>query len=516
LITLNLPSSQSIYFHGIGSGLVGPKTSDGSISLADSISARSVIDHLDEARGLSHENFVSNTQLEGTFDYVPLASEIVAAPVAYNPDQITIRRKAFSGSTIDTGTYAQGLAQAGKVSLTGSSSQSVNRLWEEVSESRISYVDINVFRTQPTIVTNIKRTEYILYKRTDGFVGYDTRNTLYSTGTNGIVTSSNWNERQSGGIILDMIAKSLATYHTANPTVGSWQKNGLSTKFRQVNPISLSPSAAFAAIDSFIIDELLGAVSPLKDVPYGDIAMDASSQVNATSINMIAFLRDIRHPQEMIPKLKNLRKLKQLTKKQHLKELSNDFLTVKYGILPTISDLQELLGTFKRIQPHLDRNGNSTYSASRDATGTNGDILFDLKQRVKLAIGNEDNGFDAIASGLERFGLLPNAEVIWDLIPYSFVLDWFINIGDFLERVDTRERLTRLNISYATSSRKEIRSKNYSSTSSFPYSGTAQLVQYQRWVSDQCPVPSLLSDYSTSNPLNHWLEGSALIIQRKK
>jgi hypothetical protein len=98
-------------------------------------------------------------------------------------------------------------------------------------------------------------------------------------------------------------------------------------------------------------------------------------------------------------------------------------------------------------------------------------------------------------------------------VPYSFVIDWFIDIGDFLERVDTRLRISRLNIRYVTMSLKRNITRKFVFSSSFPFVGTATLVDYSRWTEDQCPLPPLTSS-GTTTVSNHWLEAGALIAQR--
>lgn len=41
-----------------------------------------------------------------------------------------------------------------------------------------------------------------------------------------------------------------------------------------------------------------------------------------------------------------------------------------------------------------------------------------------------------------RFGLLNPLEVIWELVPFSFVADWFLPIGDYLSALDASSRFT--------------------------------------------------------------------------
>jgi hypothetical protein len=41
-----------------------------------------------------------------------------------------------------------------------------------------------------------------------------------------------------------------------------------------------------------------------------------------------------------------------------------------------------------------------------------------------------------IWNALQTYGLSPDFYVIWDMIPYSFIVDWFIPVGDMLSVLD--------------------------------------------------------------------------------
>lgn len=49
-----------------------------------------------------------------------------------------------------------------------------------------------------------------------------------------------------------------------------------------------------------------------------------------------------------------------------------------------------------------------------------------------------------------RFGLVNPAEVVWELVPFSFVADWFLPIGDYLAALDVPLRFSHVGGSYGT------------------------------------------------------------------
>jgi hypothetical protein len=247
---------------------------------------------------------------------------------------------------------------------------------------------------------------------------------------------------------------------------------------------------------------------PIEDKHYGLLAQEASQTVNANNVNMIAFLRDLRKPQELIPKLRNLRKLK-------LKGVSGEYLGVQYGILPTISDIQAIIRACKAAKAYLDKNGFKTYTAGWHKEIKQNGLTSELTQRIKLAIEDEDDAFQELIQRLESMGTLPTFVNIWDLVPYSFVVDWFIDVGGLLERVDTHLRLLRLNIRYVTMSRKTKVSGKMPVDVGTTFVGSIDWVHYHRWTSDQCPVPPLSLE-TTFQDFNTWLEAGALLAQRTK
>lgn len=63
-------------------------------------------------------------------------------------------------------------------------------------------------------------------------------------------------------------------------------------------------------------------------------------------------------------------------------------------------------------------------------------VLAELAYYCTLNLKLKDNPVAMIGNALEKLGLNPSAANIWDLIPFSFVVDWFTNIGSILSRLD--------------------------------------------------------------------------------
>ena len=118
------------------------------------------------------------------------------------------------------------------------------------------------------------------------------------------------------------------------------------------------------------------------------------------------------------------------------------WLTYRYGIMPLvyetyglakwIEDLEQgsyehlRVYTKKRITRPMDYSHSSSYGGLNFVTKTKGEYT------VKCRYDYRRTGdFQYVA--LRDLGILDPQLLAWELIPYSFVADWFINIGDFLE-----------------------------------------------------------------------------------
>lgn len=233
--------------------------------------------------------------------------------------------------------------------------------------------------------------------------------------------------------------------------------------------------------------------------------------LDAINTNLIAFVKDLKDVKSLVPKLQNLRKLK-----TH----ASNHLAMQYGVLPTISDLKEIVGAFTKAAQY-DRFGRKLgYSADTYTFSTkarSGETVKGSRtQRAKIAVRTQDSSLNTFLESLENVGFGLNFENIWDLIPYSFIVDWFVDVGDFLSDIDNRIRLARLPIEYITYSDKYESLFVYNRPPGFPaVYGQLKRVNYVRSVTTEVPLQDFkLSQGSGVTP--HWLEAGALVVQRSK
>lgn len=119
-----------------------------------------------------------------------------------------------------------------------------------------------------------------------------------------------------------------------------------------------------------------------------------------------------------------------------------------HNVLKSIDDLRKLprvsgfsSRVVRKANSHSGRQtfyAGSQFPSHRVPTTYNDTLEYIVKCRADYAIGNLDH-FMA-----DSFGLNNPLEIAWDLVPYSFVLDWFLPIGDSLAALNSTTGLTKM------------------------------------------------------------------------
>lgn len=270
-----------------------------------------------------------------------------------------------------------------------------------------------------------------------------------------------------------------------------------------------------------------------------------------------------------------------------LKELSDSFLSGIFGWIPFYNDIKTIAYKFenidKEVSAFLELSGKvlvshfqkglspetfqsasyfepliSTYEVSPSEPNSEWvwmePLISFLKFETSTTRKVEDLKFHAtlqytysipaIPAGLTRFlaemdywGINLSLEDVWAVVPFSFVVDWFLGINSWLQGLDAK----LLNLPITVTVHQYSRSIKYRETttlvvrevSDFRFADTpdsneissfdvslssaaAQNVQtrYYRYPGIPVPTPAQLPGFKTPKGLK-WVIGSALVIQRK-
>lgn len=119
------------------------------------------------------------------------------------------------------------------------------------------------------------------------------------------------------------------------------------------------------------------------------------------------------------------------------RDISGRWLELQYGWLPLLSDVHEASKAYESLTspPRISRRSVSLTSVSEMDCSNNPSLYHckgPLKESVRLIYEATEE-----LSVPRTLGLTDPLSVAWELIPYSFVADWFIPIGSYLENLNT-------------------------------------------------------------------------------
>lgn len=201
------------------------------------------------------------------------------------------------------------------------------------------------------------------------------------------------------------------------------------------------------------------------------------------------------------------------------KGVVNSYLSYFYGIRLTAKDTVEISKSITRAIGTSLKEYTTSRARVRKQISTvlpSGlPITLFSEYNLMLYCKYRDEQLVGILREMLRFELFPTTELAWDLIPLSFVLDWFVPIGDLLELVDSRTLLSTYKILSSVYSRRttfQFLIQDLYPELANKFSGTLGIVDYHRYQS-KVPPPIRL-DYTSPKTFTHWVEGAALLVQR--
>lgn len=242
-----------------------------------------------------------------------------------------------------------------------------------------------------------------------------------------------------------------------------------------------------------------------------ELCVSGLEGIHATSLNGFAFLADInviKQGIDVILALKNPPKT--------LKELADFYLSEKFGLSATVRDYAQLyddttlfLDRVTKLAEHADYKARA-----RDRVLIERDDLFIHQARSFTAyLNNYPDKVMEVLNTIADWGLYPTAKNGWDLIPFSFVCDWFTNVSDRLRAWDYNNARLRYDCIVSMQSVKSDAVFKPQAEPGRLSIGQIYVTAYERRVSTQLPEGRFNTEYSVPG-FRKWITGSALIVQR--
>lgn len=194
-----------------------------------------------------------------------------------------------------------------------------------------------------------------------------------------------------------------------------------------------------------------------------------------------------------------------LRKHVNPKKASEAWLAYRYAYLTTKSDIAE-------HQKHLAsawdvyQNWSNDNSFDMHSVATDGDTVYRMRVTLQPKMKTEMQELWVKSAAL---GLQINAVNTWDLVPFSFIVDWFLPIEETLQALDNSclFNKTHFDISMPLVSTKTERQVET------PY-GMITETDYNRWMLSSRPVflPAEKHDPSTRTSIYRFVDGVSLIV----
>lgn len=287
-----------------------------------------------------------------------------------------------------------------------------------------------------------------------------------------------------------------------------WQDAFASPIEVKTQPDNWVETLAFMAYESNLSRELY----------RGDHTISLIDQMHATTMNQFEFLTDLNLIKQVYDVAE---KAVTLNWGGTLKELSDLYLTYSFGASSTARDYVELARAvseettrYARARRYRDRRVH-TRSRLQDIPWLGSPSKALLVTTAYL--DNFDQGVMGLMNSLDSWGIYPDLSAVWEKVPFSFVVDWFVNVQTNLNRIDANIWREYYNVRACICSTKLETVYDWQTVHpGSRLAGQASISLYHRWIQYSLPQPMVDLDIGLPSGTHQWVTGAALVIQRSK
>lgn len=115
-------------------------------------------------------------------------------------------------------------------------------------------------------------------------------------------------------------------------------------------------------------------------------------------------------------------------KKRHARDLSGQWLELSYGWIPLVQDIHNSVDVLSRPLPPLKVTARVSHSNNTHPSKT--EIRY---WHRRMSCGCKIKAVHPNVLLASQLGLVNPMTIAWEVVPFSFVVDWFVPVGRFLE-----------------------------------------------------------------------------------
>jgi hypothetical protein len=248
---------------------------------------------------------------------------------------------------------------------------------------------------------------------------------------------------------------------------------------------------------------------------------EVAQNAKALSINGLAFASDILGMRETINQIVDLGKRLGTISNRSVRDIAripaDAQLIDSYVIKTTARDVAEIISAARRSYEYYQKNVvDRIYTARAVTSSTHRDILsgwsVDITVSEKVRYDSWDQATLPFMRLLQSLDFFPSFTNVWDMIPFSFVIDWIYPIQELMSEIDTDTYVSNLPIREVLYSRHTRLSRDYWPSEESIRNVTVSL--YQRATSSALAEGSPFLPEPKDVSLTHIPEATALLIQQ--
>jgi hypothetical protein len=264
---------------------------------------------------------------------------------------------------------------------------------------------------------------------------------------------------------------------------------------------------------------LLNRLFLLPPVPIGDCVCDAMKDLKSLDINTITAIQGLVNCWKDIKDL-----ILSANGKVSLRWLDSVYLQMKYGFSNTVRDAIDLSKALVQAVKSLQKKdlGQITHASKGITFAAHDDrARFDFTNGHEITtltccVDTLDHGLAVATRSLMDLDIFPELGNVWDVVPFSFVVDWFVPFGDLFDAIDSNTYRSTLAVRYCVQSEhyffEGLNPKEWL-TSLAPYwlQGDVSFEAYVRIPLSAIPAPSL--QLHLPQEFTQWIPAGALVYQ---